>query len=90
MRRDPPWNLLPIEQLLQHPVAARYILGWGRPGDSAVIAQASDRRIGAAWYRRFFVEELEHGFVRSEIPSSPSRSTQTGAVAVSVGRFSRR
>jgi ribosomal protein S18 acetylase RimI-like enzyme len=64
----PPWDLLPIEQLLQQPVAARYIVGWGRPGDSAVIAQASGRRIGAAWYRRFSLEEPGHGFVRAEIP----------------------
>jgi ribosomal protein S18 acetylase RimI-like enzyme len=64
----PPWDLLPIEQLLEEPVASRYIVGWGRPGDSAVIAQASDRRIGAAWYRRFSAEEPGYGFVRAEIP----------------------
>ena len=64
----PPWDLLPIEQLLQDPVAARYIVGWGHPGDAAVIAQASGRRIGAAWYRRFAIEEPGYGFVSAEIP----------------------
>jgi ribosomal protein S18 acetylase RimI-like enzyme len=64
----PPWDLLPIEQLLQDPVAARYIVGWGHSGDHAVIAETSGRRIGAAWYRRFSIEEPGYGFVSPDIP----------------------
>lgn len=64
----PPWDLLPIEQLLQQPIAARYIVEWGRLGDKAVVAEASGQRIGAAWYRHFSADKPGHGFVAAEIP----------------------
>jgi len=46
----------------------RYVAGWGRRGDSAVIALESGFPIGAAWYRLFSREEPGFGFVDEQTP----------------------
>jgi ribosomal protein S18 acetylase RimI-like enzyme len=51
------------------PRIARYLTGWGRPGDGAVIAVGDDgRRLGAAWYRLFSEEQPGFGFVDAKTP----------------------
>ena len=47
---------------------ARYLDGWGREGDIALVAIERDTRIGAAWYRLFSGDEPGYGFVSAEIP----------------------
>ena len=49
---------------------ARYLQGWGRPGDTAVLAVALDggRRLGAAWYRLTTSEEPGYGFIEDQTP----------------------
>ena len=43
---------------------ARYLQGWGRPGNTAVLAEDLDRgRLGAAWY----------GLVASEVAARAER-----------------
>ena len=32
-------------------LASRYVRGWGRPGDTAVVALEGGFAVGAAWYR---------------------------------------
>jgi GNAT superfamily N-acetyltransferase len=60
---------LPIDEALAEPHLARYISGWGRPGDTAVIAEdAAARPIGAAWYRLFSPAEPGYGFIDPAIP----------------------
>jgi len=49
-------------------LASRYLRGWGRPGDTAVIALESGFPVGAAWYRLFRAEEPGYGFVNEETP----------------------
>ena len=52
------------EALLAHPSNARYLDGWGRPGDAGVIAEDPDGpRLGAAWYRLFAPHERGDGIV---------------------------
>jgi ribosomal protein S18 acetylase RimI-like enzyme len=54
--------------LADHQVA-RYIDGWGRSGDRAVVDE--DRHgtlIGAAWYRLFPEQEQGYGFLGEHIP----------------------
>jgi ribosomal protein S18 acetylase RimI-like enzyme len=43
--------------------------GWGRDGDTAVIAINQDeQRVGAAWYRFWEPEHHSYGYVSPEIP----------------------
>lgn len=45
------------------------LTGWGRPGDTAVIAESEDDRpLGAAWYRFYTAESHSYGFVDEETP----------------------
>lgn len=53
---------------LADPHLGRYVHGWGRSGDAAVIAMNGARRIGAAWYRLFTPEEPGYGFLGPSIP----------------------
>jgi GNAT superfamily N-acetyltransferase len=46
----------------------RYVSGWGRPGDAAVIAIDAGNRVGAAWFRLFPREEAGYGFVDETTP----------------------
>lgn len=64
--RDPAQSL---EQLLAVPDFARYMVGWGRPGDDGVVAVlASGERLGAAWYRLFEATDHGYGFVSPSVP----------------------
>ena len=47
---------------------ARYVKGWGRPGDTALIALDEGFPVGAAWYRLFRRDEPGYGFVDEETP----------------------
>ena len=47
---------------------ARYVKGWGRPGDSALIAVEDAFPIGAGWYRLFRRDQPGYGFVDEETP----------------------
>ncbi len=47
---------------------ARYVEGWGRPGDLALIAAEGPNPVGAAWFRRFTPAEPGYGFVDEQTP----------------------
>ena len=67
-RWNPDWPREPIEEFLAEPVLIRYHEGWGRPGDSGVIAELDDVPVGAAWYRLFTEDAPGYGFVDEKIP----------------------
>jgi ribosomal protein S18 acetylase RimI-like enzyme len=46
----------------------RYVAGWGRRGDTAVVAIEEFQPVGAAWYRLFEEDEPGYGFVDEETP----------------------
>jgi GNAT superfamily N-acetyltransferase len=46
----------------------RYVAGWGRRGDAAVIALEGGFPVGAAWFRLFAQDEPGFGFVDEQIP----------------------
>jgi GNAT superfamily N-acetyltransferase len=47
---------------------SRYVDGWGRAGDTAVISAEGTNRWGAAWFRRFPSAARGYGFVDDETP----------------------
>jgi GNAT superfamily N-acetyltransferase len=47
---------------------ALYVKGWGRPGDTALIAIEDAFPVGAAWYRLFRRDQPGYGFVDEETP----------------------
>jgi ribosomal protein S18 acetylase RimI-like enzyme len=47
---------------------ALYVKGWGRPGDTALIAMDDGFPVGAAWYRLFRRDHPGYGFVDEETP----------------------
>ncbi len=46
----------------------RYVAGWGRRGDAAVIALEGGFPVGAAWFRLFERSEPGFGFVDEQTP----------------------
>jgi GNAT superfamily N-acetyltransferase len=56
------------ETALAIPDIARYVEGWGRPGDAAVIGALGGAPVGAAWMRLFDAAAPGYGFVAPDIP----------------------
>ena len=46
----------------------RYVAGWGRPGDTALIAIEDAFPVGAGWYRLFRRDQPGYGFVDEDTP----------------------
>jgi ribosomal protein S18 acetylase RimI-like enzyme len=58
-----------LEATMQDTRNARYVRGWGREGDVAVVAlDRNDEPVGAAWYRHFRAAEPGYGFVSEQLP----------------------
>jgi GNAT superfamily N-acetyltransferase len=47
---------------------ARYVDGWGRPGDTVLVAMDGGHRVGAGWYRLFRPSAPGYGFVDERTP----------------------
>jgi ribosomal protein S18 acetylase RimI-like enzyme len=47
---------------------SRYVEGWGRAGDDAVVARDEVVRVGAAWLRLFSADRPGYGFVDETTP----------------------
>jgi ribosomal protein S18 acetylase RimI-like enzyme len=45
-----------------------YVKGWGRPGDTALVALDDGFPVGAAWYRLFSARLPGYGFVSERTP----------------------
>ena len=59
---------LPKDELLQLPQLTIFHQGWGRPGDTALVAEEDGRLLGLAWYR-FFTEAVHgEGYVDEQTP----------------------
>jgi ribosomal protein S18 acetylase RimI-like enzyme len=59
----------PLDEVLSHPRVAVYIEGWGRSGDTAVVARDSTGAIGgAAWFRFFTEASHGYGFINDAVP----------------------
>ena len=47
---------------------SRYVEGWGRPGDRALVLIEGFQPVGAAWYRLFSEAQPGYGFVDEQTP----------------------
>lgn len=59
------------DRLRKIPELARYLEGWGRPGDAGVVGAAADggeASGGAAWVRLFTAEAPAYGYVADDLP----------------------
>jgi ribosomal protein S18 acetylase RimI-like enzyme len=66
---DPDMPRKPLDTLLDEPTLARYVDGWGRPGDDALVAVGLDeQRAGAAWLRQFEPAAPGYAFVDTSTP----------------------
>jgi ribosomal protein S18 acetylase RimI-like enzyme len=85
----------PRLKALGEPALARYVEGWGRPGDAGIVANAeSGEPIGAAWYRLFPPDDAGFGFVDGRTPElslavvakARARGVGTGLLAALLDR----
>jgi GNAT superfamily N-acetyltransferase len=56
------------EWVLAHPQVVVFHEGWGRPGDTGLVAEHDGRPVGLVWYRLFTEEAHGEGFVDEETP----------------------
>jgi len=64
---SPERNLSP-GRIFSAPELAHYVAGWPRQGDLGVVAEASERPVGAAWLRFFPAGDPGYGFVGADVP----------------------
>jgi ribosomal protein S18 acetylase RimI-like enzyme len=58
-----------MDAVLAVPENARYVDGWGRPGDLALYAlDLRDEPVGAAWFRTFSAAAPGYGYVADDVP----------------------
>lgn len=65
---QPDIELPPREWVLEHPQVVIFHKDWGRPGDTALVAEKDEQSIGAVWYRFFTEAEHGAGYVDDETP----------------------
>src|SRR4051794_21312278 len=53
---------------LADPQIGRYVDGWGRLGDVAMIGAVAGRPVGAAWMRRFVAPDSGFVYVADDVP----------------------
>ena len=78
---DPARERLPAELVLAHPQLTIFHEGWGRPGDTGLVAEVNGRPAGVVWYRLFTEAEHGEGFVDEATPEL--------AISVAVGQRGR-
>jgi ribosomal protein S18 acetylase RimI-like enzyme len=65
---NPKRELPPRKWVLDHPQAAIYHRDWGRPRDTALVAEEEGELLGLVWWRLFTEAEHGHGFVDEQTP----------------------
>jgi ribosomal protein S18 acetylase RimI-like enzyme len=58
----------PLDEALANPELARYVEGFGRPGDFGLVAEEGAEPLGAAWWRHFQASAPGYGFVDEATP----------------------
>ena len=55
-------------EVIRRPELARYVEGWGKPGDLALIATLDSMPVGAVWLRLLKGEKKGYGYVDDRTP----------------------
>ena len=58
----------PPPDAVDRPALARYVAGWGRPGDTGVLCADPTHVLGAAWCRLFAADAPGYGYVDAATP----------------------
>jgi ribosomal protein S18 acetylase RimI-like enzyme len=66
----PQGQAAPSRNIIQQPEIARYVQGWGKPGDRGFLAlhAITNQPIGAIWVRVFPIEAPGYGYVDDQTP----------------------
>ena len=64
----PPAKPPSVADMQADPGIAPYLTGWGRAGDTAVVAEVEGEPIGAAWFRLYDEDQPGYGFVDAQVP----------------------
>lgn len=64
----PPGQAPYPREILDLPEIARYLVDFGRPGDTGVVAMIEGERVGAAWARLWTESEHGYAFVDEDTP----------------------
>lgn len=66
----PAGQAAPPRDVIYQPALARYVRGWGRPGDGGVLAleAATGQPVGAVWLRLLAGADAGYGHVADDIP----------------------
>jgi GNAT superfamily N-acetyltransferase/DNA-binding transcriptional ArsR family regulator len=64
----PDVQLPPAEWVLAHPQVSVFHEGWGRDGDTALVAERGGRPVGLVWYRFFTDASHGEGYVDDATP----------------------
>lgn len=80
-----PQNAPSVEVALRQPPLARYVDGWGRPGDRGLVARVDAARVGAVWVRVFAEEAPGYGWVDARTPEL-SMAVVPGHRGLGIGR----
>ena len=82
----PDVTLPPLEWVLEHPQVVIFHRGWGRAGDTALVAEESGRPIGLVWFRLFTEGEHGEGYVDEQTPELAIAVVE-GSRGLGVGRL---
>jgi GNAT superfamily N-acetyltransferase len=61
-------ELPPVECVLDHLQVVVFHEGWGREGDTGLVAEHEGQRVGLVWYRLFTEDAHGEGFVDERTP----------------------
>jgi ribosomal protein S18 acetylase RimI-like enzyme len=74
-----------VRAVAENPGTAKYVEGWGRDGDSGVVAVAAGGEpLGAAWLRLLRGEDAGYGYVDDKIPEL-AIAVRPGARGAGIG-----
>jgi len=75
----------PVEDLIRTEVPV-YVSGWGREGDTGLIAEVDGEAIGAAWARLFPADAHTYGHVAPDVPELVCIGVAPHAQGLGAGR----